>query len=64
MCTKASHDALKLTRSLWNALQLVGYQSFDADEYGPAQRIELRNCGCGSTLALDLLVDGQHDAST
>jgi transcription elongation factor Elf1 len=36
--------------STWSALHLVGYHSYFADE-----KIELRNCPCGSTMGLDLL---------
>lgn len=50
ICTKCStpYDA-----ESWAALPYVGEQVFpEADEYGDAERIELRNCPCGSTLAV------------
>jgi len=36
------------TQRQWNALKLVGYHSDDVEE------LELRNCGCGSTIAITL----------
>lgn len=42
----------------WCALPLVGYS--DADEDGD-KRIEMRNCPCGSTIAI--LLPCNHDAS-
>lgn len=50
-CT-APHAALKLDRALWATLELVGVQKVEADETGPAEVYELRNCACGSTLGL------------
>jgi hypothetical protein len=48
------HPALKADPAAWAALPLVGVQRIPADETGPAETLELRNCnapGCGSTLA-------------
>ena len=53
MCTNASHAALK-TSAIWPTLKLVGIQHTPADEYGPAETLELRDCPCGSTLAVRL----------
>lgn len=52
MC-KANHDhaALKADPAAWAALELVGVQVTPEDEDGPEERLELRNCLCGSTLA-------------
>lgn len=45
-CTRASHEAIKSDRSLWEALKIHGIQAF------PEGDLEMRNCGaCGSTLA-------------
>lgn len=40
------------TPSDWAALQLIGVQRIEADDEGPAETLELRNCVCGSTLAI------------
>jgi hypothetical protein len=60
-----SHEAAKLSPSLWASLLYIGVQRFDAyiDQDGrivPAEAYELRNCTCGSTLAL--LVDEPSNA--
>ena len=54
-CSPASHARLRRP-SVWPTLPLVGVQRIEADESGPAEEIELRNCdqGCGSTLAVEL----------
>lgn len=38
-----------LTLTDWAALPLIGHQEYEAE--GVLYRLELRNCGCGSTLA-------------
>jgi hypothetical protein len=38
----------------WAALQHVGRHEFEADEHGPAEAYEYRNCPCGTTLAIVL----------
>lgn len=43
------HDALKLDPAAWQALHFVGIQDGAG---GPD--LELRNCRCGSTLAIEL----------
>ncbi len=48
------HETLKADRSLWTSLKFIGYQRIPADETGPAWCLELRNCGCGSTLAVEV----------
>jgi hypothetical protein len=47
-CSIAQHDALKLDRERWSALLFVGVQN---DDDGRPE-LELRNCACGSTLAI------------
>ncbi len=49
-CTK-NHKQLKTDVTLWNKLVIVGIQVVEADETGPAERYELRDCPCGSTLS-------------
>ncbi len=49
--TQAAHQLLKRNQLLWRQLEYVGVQVFHADEDGPEERLELRNCTCGSTLA-------------
>ncbi len=53
MC-KINHAALKSDPVAWGRLALVGHQHTEADEYGPAETLELRDCSCGSTLAIRL----------
>lgn len=50
-CTKCGrqHDPRQ-----WQELKFVGNQPVEADEEGPAYVLEMRNCPCGSTLAIDL----------
>lgn len=42
-------------RAAWDALPFVGRQVIEADEVEPELVIELRNCGCNSTLAIELV---------
>ena len=49
-CT-VDHESLKLDQSAWTALRHIGDQHIEADEDGPTERLELRNCACGTTLA-------------
>lgn len=42
----------------WSDLPLVGYVDVPEDEEGPAERIELRNCSCTSTIAIEVPVAG------
>lgn len=53
-CTIASHDTAKLDLAWWQRLPLIGPATvFDADEHGPAERYEQRDCPkCGSTLCM------------
>lgn len=46
-----SHESLKTDAAKWSALPFVGFQLVEADEYGPAESLELRNTRCGSTIA-------------
>ncbi len=45
------HESLKLDESAWSELRYVGIQHFPAEDGAPDERLELRNCTCGSTLA-------------
>lgn len=49
-CTVEYHESLKRDPAAWSALRHIGDQHVDADEDGPAWRVELRNCACGCTL--------------
>ena len=40
------------TRSQWHSLPFVGIQKVDAYEEEPEERLELRNCYCGSTISM------------
>ena len=48
-CT-ADHEALKRS-PVWSSLRLRGYQVTEDDDGNPAH-LELRDCACGSTLAI------------
>ena len=52
--TIAYHEALKLNPTRWLALEYRGTQSIEADAFGPALTIEMRNCSCCSTLAVEV----------
>lgn len=53
MCSAGhDHEVLKRDAAAWSSLPLVGVQRIEADESGPREDIELRNCSCGSTLGL------------
>ncbi len=49
-----SHDVLKSTPALWASLAYIGVQRIDADETGPAEAYELRNCPAGGTISVEL----------
>lgn len=51
---KHDHAALKSSVTLWSTLVLLGVQVTEADETGPEERLELRNCTCGSTLSKEI----------
>lgn len=51
---KRDHAALKSSLDLWSTLALLGVQVVEADETGPEERLELRNCTCGSTLSKEI----------
>jgi hypothetical protein len=53
-CTRALHDALATDPKAFVRLELIGYQQVEADDIGPADVLELRNCACGSTLAVSI----------
>lgn len=50
-CPVETHEEMKRDEIAWRAMRLVGVQDIAADDHGPAERLELRNCSCGSTLA-------------
>jgi len=49
-CT-VDHESLKLDQSAWTALRHIGDMRLEADTLEPEERLELRNCACGTTLA-------------
>lgn len=44
-------------RDAWDGLPYVGRQVVEADETEPELVIELRNCECNSTLAIELVTN-------
>ena len=61
MTCRIDHATLKQP-ARWVELPLVGIQHTPADDYGPAEDLELRNCPeCQSTLAV--LVVAQERAA-
>ena len=52
-CSKAYHDALKRSPLAWQRMEYVGRQpTYDPER--PGVQLELRNCSCGSTLAVEI----------
>ena len=52
MCSKGhDHKILRADLARWVSLTFVGVQVVEADELGPEEHLELRDCECGSTLA-------------
>lgn len=51
-----NHAALKADAAAWSQLDLVGHQYTPAGDAPdePAFTLELRNCTCGSTLAIEV----------
>jgi len=49
-CCGRKYDATS-----WAGLHLVGVQEYEADQFGPAVKLELRDCECTATLSVDLL---------
>lgn len=45
------HESLHSSDEAWSALAYVGRCHMPADETGPAETLELRNCSCHSTIA-------------
>jgi hypothetical protein len=43
------------TPAAWEALPLVGYLCQPEDNTGPEEHLELRNCPCGSTKAVEVV---------
>jgi hypothetical protein len=52
------------TRRQWKALENLGVMHLPADEYGPESNVEMRNCACGSTLAVEKGPRVQGDMGT
>lgn len=52
MCSEASHLAMKLDPIKWSALRHIGDTVCEADETGPYERYEHRNCTCHTTLVV------------
>lgn len=52
MCSEASHLATKLDPAKWSGLTHIGDTVFEADEDGPYERYEHRNCSCHTTLVV------------
>lgn len=52
------HEALKRYAALWQSLPLLGRMHTPAEIIDgvqlPAETIEMRNCTCGSTLAIEV----------
>lgn len=48
------HAAVKADATAFSLLKFVGRQHTPADEYGPEELLELRDCPCSSTLAIDV----------
>lgn len=54
----AEHEAIKRDPARWAALDYVGRWELPADETGPLEVLELRNCpGCHSTLAVEVAAE-------
>lgn len=51
MCSKNHSELKRGPIAAWLVLKLVGVQITPADEYGPREELELRDCSCGSTLS-------------
>ncbi len=49
----APHDVLKSTPALWASLESVGIQP-TTDDDGRPMELQLKNCSCGSTLAIEV----------
>lgn len=52
-CTR-DHAALKRDASAWSTLLYRGVQVVDPDDGLPPDVLELRDCTCGSTLAINI----------
>ena len=53
VCSAEIHAAMKRD-ARWALLPLKGHSHLEADEFGPAETLEYRNCGCRSTLAKEV----------
>jgi hypothetical protein len=49
VCPPARHEAIKLDERAWAALAFIAIQAIDFGD-GETERLEYRNCACGSTL--------------
>ncbi len=48
-----NHEELKRNPLEWLKLQPIGNMVIEDDESGPGYTLEMRNCKCGSTLAVE-----------
>jgi ABC-type branched-subunit amino acid transport system ATPase component len=58
-CTEAQHEAMKASPEAWAALEFCGIQKHPAETiggvaYSAEPALELRNCACGTTLAIEV----------
>ena len=52
MCSKGhDHKILRADLTLWITLKYIGVQTIEADELGPEEHLEVRDCECGGTLS-------------
>jgi hypothetical protein len=53
-CTPAGHERLKANQEAWAGLELLGRQEVPGFDDEAAYELELRQCACGSTLAVEV----------
>lgn len=54
-CTRETHEATKADKAQWLKLAFVCVQRIKYDDGGADEVVEMRNCGCGSTLCVDVV---------
>lgn len=52
-CYSDVHERIKADASAWHALPCIGSMPTEDDDGNPCT-LELRNCTCGSTLAIEV----------
>lgn len=63
VCSRSEHDAMKRDHSVWSKLEQIGWQKTEDDD-GNVMWLDCRNCGCGSTLSVIVLMrDAQTEAA-